>query len=367
MWTVFQNNFENLNKALISISILILSINIKLAAQTNINSLILDFETKTPIELVIIYDGRDYVVTNKDGRFNFFTEQDSINIRIIGYETIKDAVSNFINRDSIFLRSKPFILGEVMLSSETFFDKMAKKVLSDNAILPHKEKFFLRALLKRNNEICKFIDVTGILERQTLYDTDSVPMPAKNYKIQIDNLRKAEITSKLYDFKMYDFKGFLDFIASNKMPPSKFDFEYKTNRNSKYIKVIAYPKLDTGKTTGCYFVDNQTYNFDEFHAKYNNQHANYILKKNFKYRLTNYTLSVTFQKNPFNGKKQLKQAKVEQKIEVKTNRSIDTLNMVYHFIASPITINQKIKNNTKLTKDIFKINGIYSNPEQWDE
>lgn len=355
-----------MNKAKIYIYIIIVLTHTKLAGQIKINSIILDSETKTPIELVTINDEKDYAITNKDGRFNFFTEQDSITIRIIGYETINDVTSNFISKDTILLKPKPFILEEVTISSENFFNKMAKKVLTDYAILPHKERFFLRALLKRNNEIQKLIDINGFLERKTLYDTDKVPMPKRNYKVQISGLRKAEISSNEYDFEMYDLKGFLNFIASNKMPPSEFDFEYKTNKDFTYTKVIANPKSENNKTKGYYIVDRKSYNFDEFYANYSNPEAYYIEKKNFKYRLTDYTLTATFQKNSLNGKKQLKQAKVEQKIEVATNHSTDTLNMSYHFIAFPIPNSQEIKNNTKLTKNIFKISGKY-NPQNWNK
>lgn len=339
--------------------LLIILINIKLSAQSIINSLIIDSKTNTPIELVTVNDKVNYYITNKDGRINFSTKQDSITIRMLGYETIYNATSDFINKDTIFLRPKPFILEEVLISSENFYNEMAKSILYDYAIQPHKEQFFLRALLKKNNEIQKLIDINGFLERKTLYDTDSVPMPNRNYKVQLNRLRSAEIPSYKYDFKMYDLEGFLNFIASNNMPPYDFDYIYKTNEDSLYIKITTVPKSDNIKTTGHYIVEKQTYNFDEFYVNYDDPNADFIEEKDLKYRLTNYTLTVIFEKNSINGKKQLKQAKVEQKIEVNINNSIDTLNMSYHFIAFPVDFNQKIRRNTKLTKDIFKIKGKF--------
>ena len=68
--------------------ILIISVINKSFSQNRLNGIVLNYETKEPIEYVDIYNKNNFTSTNSEGRFSFTSQSDSITIRLIGYEQI---------------------------------------------------------------------------------------------------------------------------------------------------------------------------------------------------------------------------------------------------------------------------------------
>jgi hypothetical protein len=116
---------------------------------------------------------------------------------------------------------------------------MLGTILTDYALQPYTEKFYLRAILKKNSEIIKVIDLSGKVRKETLFNTRSIPMLKKNYTAQVENIRKAGKIFKYYDFTIINFNFFFDLHNSFYMSPENFNIEYRTQKDSSYIKILA--------------------------------------------------------------------------------------------------------------------------------
>ena len=88
---------------------MILVIN-NLFSQNKLNGIVLDYETKKPIEYVDIFNESNFTSTNSEGKFLFASEKDSINIRLIGYKAINSTFKE-IKNDTIYLESKFEVFG----------------------------------------------------------------------------------------------------------------------------------------------------------------------------------------------------------------------------------------------------------------
>ena len=75
-------------------------------AQKEHNGVILDSETKEPLEFVNIFNQSDYAVSNADGRFAFSSSNDSVNFYRVGYDKFKTTVIQL--KDTVFLDKSIF-------------------------------------------------------------------------------------------------------------------------------------------------------------------------------------------------------------------------------------------------------------------
>ncbi|RIY35958.1 hypothetical protein CKY20_08855 [Capnocytophaga canis] len=343
--------------------------------QNRLQSVIVDGETKNPLEFVTIYNSDGYSISNSEGKFAFSSKADSLYISILGYEKVQGLIKDFAHKDTIYLKPKAFLLDEVEVSYQTLFSKMVEQVKRDYALIPHKEKFFLRCLVKKNGEIHTLVDISGILEKKTLYNTKSAPMPKNNYIVQVDNIRKVSDFTE-YGFELYGFKYFLNLIASNNTPTENFSHKSEVFQDKTYTKLTISSKKITEEDkkqgenfTGYYLINNETLHFDKFYLEYTNPNADYKVgnkKLNLKFRFRERILSVFFHKNPLNGKKQIKNAILNDRREVlKANGEKDIFEISSYFDAFPIDYNTPIKNNIDLEKQIFEIKGKY-NAKYWE-
>lgn len=119
---------------------------------------------------------------------------------------------------------------------------MLKTVLTDYALDPHKEEFFLRAVIRKNNELYKIVDFSGLIEKQALFDTRTKPMPRKNYTVQIENVRKVGIEDRAIDFRLFGFKEFLTNVIRISFNKDMFNITYESAKNKDFKKITLEPK-----------------------------------------------------------------------------------------------------------------------------
>jgi hypothetical protein len=335
-------------------------------SQNRLEGIVLDKETKKPIEYVDIYNDKDYTSSNEEGKFLFVSNGDSLNIGILGYEQIFSTFELQKN-DTILLKKKIQNLDKVVINSDSNLFKSVLKKLDENyPLTPYKEKFFLRSVLKLNDKIIKLVDFSGKVERKTLFSTKSNPMPKKNYFIEIDNLRKAGIKEENIDFTLSSFEELFNNFITIYMSPEIYDFKYIPFEDSRFVKLEFQPNSEKkANSSGYYLVNLDDKAFNEVHIS-NSQNTDYNEKGDIKYRTTNYSVNITFKKDPNVKKYFIDKATMSATVEVVPKNAEKIIYTVsYKLFTFDNFRNFEINSNINLSKDIFRLKEDY-NQSFWE-
>lgn len=334
-----------------------------LNAQDKNIKLLWDKANNIPIPFATIKGNTNYCLSNEEGYFEIF-EDEKFSIQNISYNTLEMSKSEILKKDTIFMKSKVFELNEVVVKKEDIYSKMAKTVIREYAFIPHTEKFFLRVVVKKNNEIYKIIDFSGYIEKQTLFETSEVKMPRDNYKVQIENIRKAGIEDRIVDYALFNFNEFYLYITSVVSPPDLYNLSYEFSDDNKTTKIIAKPKKIEIINSNNQYILNEDFTFGEAELNHNLENSPYEKLGKHKHRTTNVYKKSSFQRNPFNNKMQLYKAIFKATTEVVKERDIkEIFEATYYYYSIPVK-NIKIENNISLKKDMFDIKFDY-NEEYW--
>lgn len=317
-----------------------------------------------PISYATIKGLENYAISNEDGVFEFQKTTSKIIIQSVVYETLKIDYKFLKANDTIFMKPLTYELDEVVFSKDGLYTQVLKSVLTDYALEPHKEKFFLRAVIRKNNELYKIIDFSGLIEKQALFDTRSKPMPKKNYKVQIENVRKVGVEDRDIDFSLFSFKEFLTNTIRIVFNKDEFNITYEstTNRNSK--KITLEPKDKEKIKMQGFYILNDDNTFKEADVIYDNKNNKFKKVRNSKYRTVFSNWKSNFERNSQTDKLQLSQATLKGKTEVYEESESYDFNFSYVYYSIPINDTTEIKNNINLSKDMFDLKGEY-NQEYW--
>ena len=160
-------------------------------SQNTLSKYLVDKETKAPLKSATIHNANDYTVTNDDGHFVFYSANDSVTIKMLGYETLKTTFKALSRtKDTLYLTPKPFQLDEVTLSNKNILQEAYNHATINYPMEPFVEDFFLRCILKRNGEFVKIEDLSGRIKRDKLLGAK------KNFTFQLLNMRKFGIEKK---------------------------------------------------------------------------------------------------------------------------------------------------------------------------
>lgn len=312
-----------------------------------------------PIPYATIKGLENYSISNENGVFEFQKTTSKITIQSFVYETLEIDYTFLKENDTIFMKPLTYELDEVVISKDGLYTKMLKTVLTDYALEPHKEKFFLRAIIRKNNELYKIVDFSGLVEKQALFDTKSKPMPKNNYKVQIENVRKVGIENKDVDFKLFSFNEFLTNIIRIAFNKDQFNIAYESTSDKDSKKITLEPKdADKIKTQGFYILNDDN-TFKEANVIYNNKNAEFENLGKSKYRTVFSNWKSEFERNIQTDKYQLSKAILKGKTEVYEESESYIFNFSYVYYAEPIDNSTEVKNNINLSKDMFELKGEY--------
>jgi hypothetical protein len=343
--------------------IFLTSSNLIFGQETSFN-ILWDKEEGKPISYATIKGLENYSISNEFGVFEFEQTTNKISIQSVVYETLEIDFNFLKANDTIFMKPLTFELDEVIISKDGLYTQMLKTVLTDYALEPHKEKFFLRAVIRKNNELYKIVDFSGILEKQALFDTRSKPMPKKNYKIQIENIRKVGIENREIDFALFSFQEFLTNIIRIAFNREEFDISYETTSDKSSSRITLDP-IDSEKSLyRGYYILNEDNIFKEADVTYSNENAKFENVKNAKFRTILSNWKSSFERNQMTNKIQLNKATLKGKTEVYEEQVKDIFDWSYVYYSIPVVNTEKIKNNINLNKDMFDLKGDY-NSEYW--
>lgn len=348
---------KQISKKLIYI---IFFINMFVYAQNTTTHILWDKINNEPIQYATIKTNEDYSISNENGVFEVNETQGKIFIQNIAYKKIEIDYEFLKQKDTVFMSPNIYELDEVtVLNIEDKYNKMLKTILTDYALETHQEKFYLRAVVRKNGDLYKIVDFSGFIEKKALFSTRSKPMPKKNYSIQLENIRKVGKENRTVDFEMLSFEYFFNHIASMYLSPKIYDLSYEETDDNDLSKIIFSPKDTIQTFSKGQYILNDDNTFNEVVIEFNNQNASFQNVGKVKFRTVHLYTKTNFERNPLNQKIQLNKALHKAKTEVyDENNNKDVFEVNYIFYANPIA-QKDLKNNINLNKDIFELKGTY--------
>lgn len=299
-------------------------------------------------------------ISNERGEISINTNGGIVTITNISYESYQIENTKFVLNDTLYLQPKIFSLEEVVINNSERYEKMFNTVGTEYELDPHIERFFVRAIIRKNNKLYKIVDLSGLVEKQTLFGTTKKEMPKKNYVVNLENIRKVGIEFKEYDFEFFGLKAFLNISASGYLSPKKYKFEYFDSENSNIYKIEAKPKDSVQiKTKGYYIVNNEDNTFNETYIVNNEYETEFSKIRSIKYRTIFFETRSKFKRNTKTNKYQLNQAIMKYKTEVFNKEVRDLFEVTYVYTAIPENSISTLKNNINIEKDVFELNGKY--------
>lgn len=326
--------------------------------------IIVDKNTKLPLENVVVYNEKDNSITNSEGAFVFVSSINQINFNLLGYNEIATTFEALAKKDTIFMEPKAFELKEVVVSNAEPFMKKVFDKMKDNVISNYTTDFFLRNVLKKDTTIVKLQDIYGKRNRdKALKNVNS---------IEVQNMRKTSLLErKMPDLKFPDFNEFFS-------PPfpilDKCFFRDENFKDADYKKIAFETKDKTpwGQTLKGYFIINEKdYGIVEYFITMMDVIETIPYKKIFltgtQYRTIKYERILRYSQDKISNKYYISSSKLNADVEVLADKKekgfIYSLKMDYFTTNSAST--EKVDSNFSIDTDIFKAKFPYST-EFWD-
>ena len=338
------------------------------------NSIIIDKIAKLPLENVKIYNRIDNTTSNEDGHFYFISGLNDIHFSLLGYEDVNTSFDEIKRNDTVFMESKAIELEEVIVSNgESIIKKAHAAVLKNYLLAPYSENFFLRCLLKKDNEIIKLQDIAGKVSRETMFETFEIK--DNKYNIEILNMRKTSLTEKsdMVHFEFPNFDSLYNMMNSILLKSvNYYNYTEKKSNDKDYWEVEFMQKdiQSNGQRVSGYFIIKKIdFAIVKFYLNFydNTNVVPYQEKKGHKFRTKRYEFSVSYAQNSSIGKYYLNGATFDMQLEILGDKKIEKTSY-YDFAANYITVNsftnETIKSNFSVDKEIFKAKFQYSD-EFW--
>lgn len=353
----------------ITIFIVLLSTTFFVFGQNGTKNILWNKVDNLPIAYASIKSAVNYTISNEDGVFEFDKTADEIKIQNVAFQTLEIDYDFLTKNDTVFMSPNVYELDEVVIEKDARFNDMLRTIMSDYALEPHQEKFFLRAVIRKNNSLYKIVDFSGYLEKKALFDTSKKPMPKNNYSVQIDNIRKVGLENRSVDFELFNFEQFLNRISSIYLSPKIYNLSYQTLSTNELSKIILTPKSSSETFTHGYYILNNDNTFNEVDIVYNNENSSFNHIKDTRFRTVFLTLKSNFERNSHTDKLQLNKSILKGKVEVYSKDDKDIFDFSYIYYSDPVINSTKLKNNINLKKDMFDLqlkydSGYWENQDQ---
>ena len=334
-------------------------------SQNNISKYLADKETKAPLKSATIHNANDYTVTNDDGHFVFYSSNDSVTIKMLGYETLKTTFKALSRtKDTLYLIPKPFQLDEVTLSNKNILQEAYNHASTNYPMEPFVEDFFLRCILKRNGELVKIEDFSGRIKRDKLLGAE------KNFTFQLLNMRKFGIEKKgvrADDFELPSLNDLFQWWSNILFLDSKeYRFSFLKVIDETHHQVSHTPKNeeDDKSSIGHFIISTDDYAVKERIHKINPKiiHKIPYTKKPFiKYRTIDYFYKEKCEKDTKNNKYFIANAIVNAKVEGYIGDERIVYDVSFELIVThPFSDLNTFKANVNGKKELFKLEVPYN-------
>jgi hypothetical protein len=347
---------------------LLLFFNFGFSQDYKTSKIIVDKETNKPLEFVNINNDLDNTISNEDGKFFFTSNKNSLKISRIGYQSVATTFDAIAFRDTLFLEVSTTELDEIIvINTASLLNDVYKNIVNWYPTQPYSEKFFLRCLLKKNNEICRLQDISGKIESNTLFLSQT--LKKKEYKLEVLNLRKKDIVDRnqVEYFEFLSAKNLFMWFASIFTVPSDYIFTKVKSNDPQYIK-IEYSKSDQNTNNmnrnGYYIINREEKTIKEVGYKLEGAISQipYQSRGVVKWRTIDTELVVNYVKSAKNNLYHVGHAKLSTITEVINEKKgkKDIYEAIYDLITVESFLQETVKPNFAITRDLLKANFSYS-------
>ncbi|AOW08596.1 peptidase associated/transthyretin-like domain-containing protein [Flavobacterium gilvum] len=325
-----------------------------------ISKIVVDKNTKIPLENVTIFNESDFSTTNAEGKFVFVSKKNEINLNLLGYEPIKTTFDRLkTEKDTVFMESKATQLREVVVGNAGPYMKKVYDKFQDNLLQNYTIDFFLRNVFKK--------DKVNILLQDIYARKNQIKGQKKNLTIEILNMRKTSFFEKndKINFGFPDFDGLL----SNGLPQiDKCSFTETPFNDSDFKKILfEYNEKDqSGQIQRGYFIINRKdYAIVEYSLSFieDPEKVPYKTVSRGKYRTTKLEKFVQFTKDSKSNKYYQSNVKIDNQVDIivyKISENPFNFDFTMDFFVTNRPINEKINSNFAVNKDIFRAKFPYS-------
>ncbi len=339
-------------------------------SQNTISKYLVDKDTKAPLQSATIHNANDYTITNADGYFVFYSANDSITIKMLGYETLKTTFKALSHtKDTLYLTPKPFQLDEVTLSNKNILQEAYNRASTNYPTEPFAEDFFLRCVLKRNGELVKIEDFSGRIKRDKLFGIK------KDFTFQLLNMRKFGIEKKgmrADDFELPSLNGIFDWYSNYFfLDPKEYRFSFLKviDETHQQVSHTSKNEEDYKKGIGHFIISTDDYAIKERIYKINPKVVDKIpftKKLSGKYRAIDYYLREKCEKDSKNNKYFISNGVMTQKVELYTQGERIVYDVSFELIVTlPFSDLSTFKANVNGKRELFKLEIPY-NKEFWE-
>jgi hypothetical protein len=329
-----------------------------------ISKIAVDKNTHAPLENVIVFNNSDYSTTTAEGKFIFVSQNNEINLNLLGYNSIKSTFDKLQNgKDTIFMELKAFQLKEVVVNNGNTIYTYMKKVYEkskENELQNYTVSFFLRNVFKK--------DSVHILLQDIYARKNQNIKKRKNLIIELYNMRKTSVFEKQNKFS-FTFPNFND-LFSNVVAPLLDICNFKeipfNDSDFKKVLFVTKEKDDLGQIWKGYFIINRKdYAIVEYTLSIidDPEKIPYKELKSEKFRTIKWKKFVQFTKDQVSNKYYLSNLKLDNQVEILVNE-IDAKPFNYDFTMDFFATNspssEEINSNFAVDKDIFRAEFPYS-------
>ena len=347
--------------------LLLLLYNASWAQNYEIIKVIVDEETKLPLEYVNVFNRTDNTVSNADGSFIFKSKENQINLSAVGYETHSTTFDANSKSDTIFLKSNTVELDELLVSNtSSILTDVYRNLETNYPSSSFNERFFLRCILRKNNEVTRLQDIFGKIERNSLFRNQEIKKVS--YNTEILNLRKVDLTEKsTVEYLSFYSLDLLDgWYSSIFLKSTDYNFRNIAINDKAFLKIEFSPTenyIGEYPRNGYYLINREDKAIKEVrYSIINSADEPYKSKKNTKWRTIETSLVVNFRKNMDNLKYYISNAKLNTTTEVinETTNQKDFYEIEYNLLTTESFIKDQVNSNFSVDKDLFKANFSYS-------
>lgn len=347
--------------------LLLLFYNFGWAQNYQTTNVVADAETKLPLEYVNVFNRIDNTVSNSDGSFIFKSKEKQINLSAIGYQPILTSFDQINNLDTIFLKSNTIELDELVISNTaSVLDDVYRNLNINYPSNSFNERFFLRCIVRKNNEVTRLQDVFGKIERNSLFRNQEIKKVS--YNTEILNMRKVDLTEKsaVEYLSFYSLDLLYGWYSSIFLKSIDYNFRNIPVNDEAFLK-IEFSPIDSYNgeypRNGYYLINKDDKAIKEVrYSMIMSEDEPYKSKRNMKWKTIETSLVVNFRKNMDNSKYYISNAKLYTTTEVinETTDKKDFYEIEYNLLTTESFIKDKVNSNFSVEKDLFKANFSYS-------
>ncbi|WP_417885917.1 hypothetical protein [Zunongwangia sp.] len=214
----------------------------------------------------------------------------------------------------------------------------------------------MRGIIKRNDSITKLVDLSGRIRRKSLFgDLETNTRPKKNYKVNIQHVRKAEIRKQDLEFILFDLEEVFNFLSRVIAKSDSTETEILNIDDTR--QKLRFVPSENEENIAYYIVNKKDKAIEELYLKLTNMDSTFIENRDAYSKTNLFTFHSFFSKKK--DKYVLSKGIIQFDQDVIYQQDTSNYKGRYYLLENEQFNPDKIRHNVSANKDIFKIRKRY--------